>query len=237
MGHVGKIARGATRIYNPVTGTWTKTTPVPFSVMSEKALAEYNKDLAKTAMDYANRETNTIPVGSVALKTKDYLTASSTDSGSATGAAEKDYNLIEYNILTGILTFIGNEKTIKMKAGDTITLDGLGKYLSGDYYVQDVTRVINESGYSHTATLIKTDFGDTLKTSSKNDVKNETSTTDSTKSDGNGRVHILKKGECLWGLAVKYYNDGSKYKSIASANNIPPEQYTKLQIGRKIVIP
>lgn len=208
------MARVAERIYDPSTGTWTKSVAIV-------------KEDTPTTQDTTNTG-------------NDNLTSSSSDSSSAQGATEKDYNLIEYNILTGDLSFIPDKKTIKIKAGDTITLDGLGKYLSGDYYVQDVTRTINSSGYSHTATLIKTDFGATLKTSNSGSASaKETSTVDSTATDSKNtsKTHVLKKGQTLWGLAVIYYNDGSKYPKIAEANNVTPEQFTKLPIGKKITIP
>lgn len=208
------MARSSARTYDPSTGQWTKT-----PVLMEG--------------DSSTQEVTDSSSG-------DNLTSSSTDSESAKGATEKDYNLIEYNTLNGTLNFIANEKTIKLKAGDTVTLDGLGKYLSGDYYVQDVTRTINASGYSHTATLIKTDFGATLKTNASGNVTvKETTTTDSTAKDKNdtNKTHTLKKGQTLWTLAVMYYNDGSKYTKIATANNITVEQFTRLPIGKKIIIP
>lgn len=207
------MARVAERVYDPSTGTWTKSvtlvedTPAP-------------QDTSSTG--------------------DDNLTSSSTDNSSAQGATEKDYNLIEYNILTGDLSFIPDKNTIKIKAGDTITLDGLGKYLSGDYYVQDVTRSISSSGYSHTATLIKTDFGSTLKTSNSGSASaKETAPVESTAVDNTNtsKTHTLKKGQTLWGLAVIYYGTGSLYTKIAEANNITPEQFTKLPIGKKIIIP
>ena len=76
------------------------------------------------------------------------MTSSNSNPNSSTGSAEKKYNTIEYNILTGQLKFIATKETIKLTAGDTVKLNGLGKYLSGLYFVQDVTRQISKEGYS-----------------------------------------------------------------------------------------
>lgn len=210
------MARSSERTYDPATGQWTKSTTLTLDA-----------------------EPHTKPEPS--SDSGSNLTSSTSDSSSATGSTEKEYNTIEYNTLNGSLNFIANEKTIKLKAGDTVTLKGLGKYLSGDYYVQDVTRSISSSGYSHSATLIKTDFGATLKTSttSGSETPKETEAVESTAKESNDttKTHTLKKGETLWGLAVKYYNDGSKYTKIATANNITAEQFNKLPIGKKLIIP
>lgn len=171
------------------------------------------------------------------------MTSSNSNPNSSTGSAEKKYNTIEYNILTGQLKFIATKETIKLTAGDTVKLNGLGKYLSGLYFVQDVTRQISKEGYSHSATVIKTDFGNSLK-------KTSTSTVDKKKPEKkkgtqpakkpkktSQRIHYLKAGECLWSVARKYYGNGAQYPKIANANGISPSQYRRLPIGLKLIIP
>ena len=159
------------------------------------------------------------------------MTSSNSNPNSSTGSAEKKYNTIEYNILTGQLKFIATKETIKLTAGDTVKLNGLGKYLSGLYFVQDVTRQISKEGYSHSATVIKTDFGNSLK-------KTSTSTVDKkVPKKTSQRIHYLKAGECLWSVARKYYGNGAQYPKIANANGISPSQYRRLPIGLKLIIP
>lgn len=176
------------------------------------------------------------------------MTSSNSNPNSSTGSAEKKYNTIEYNILTGQLKFIATKETIKLTAGDTVKLNGLGKYLSGLYFVQDVTRQISKEGYSHSATVIKTDFGNSLKKTSTSTVdkkvpkkkkpekKKGTQPVKKPKKTSQ-RIHYLKAGECLWSVARKYYGNGAQYPRIAKSNNISPSQYRRLPIGLKLIIP
>jgi len=48
-------------------------------------------------------------------------------------------------------------------------------------------------------------------------------------------IHIVVKGDTLWGIAKKYYGNGNKYIDIAKANNIVNPD--KISIGQKIIIP
>ena len=41
-----------------------------------------------------------------------------------------------------------------------------------------------------------------------------------TKKPSAGTRYTVKKGDCLWNIAKKYYGNGMKYKDIASRNNI-----------------
>ena len=48
-------------------------------------------------------------------------------------------------------------------------------------------------------------------------------------------TYIVKKGDCLWKIAKKFYGDGSSYKAIQSANKIPSSGL--IHPGDKLVIP
>lgn len=129
------MSRNVEMVYNPQTKTWTKK-------------VTNNEDTSPSPQP-DNTDSN--------------LSATNTDSTTATGSTEQEANTIEINTLQGTLSFIVNDKTIKLKVGDTVNLVGLGKSLSGNYYVKEIKRTINAGGYSHTATVIRTDFGDKLK--------------------------------------------------------------------------
>lgn len=222
------MARSGSMTYDPTTGKWSSSGGGTSSSNSSSG----NKQPSSGSG-------NTKPSSSSGGN----MTSSNSDPNSSTGSAEKKYNTIEYNILTGQLKFIATPETIKLTAGDTVKLNGLGKYLSGLYYVQDVTRQISKEGYSHTATVIKTDFGNSLKKTSTSTVdkkvpKKKKETQPAKKpTQTSQRIHYLKAGECLWSVAQKYYGSGAQYPKIANANNISPSQYRRLPIGLKLIIP
>lgn len=228
------MARSGSMTYNPTTGKWSS---------SGGGTSSHNNSGGSNKRP-SSGSGNTKPSSSSGGN----MTSSNSNPNSSTGSAEKKYNTIEYNILTGQLKFIATPETIKLKAGDTVKLNGLGKYLSGLYFVQDVTRQISKEGYSHSATVIKTDFGNSLKKTSTSTVdkkvpkkkkpekkKNTQPAKKPTKTSQ--RIHYLKAGECLWSVAQKYYGSGAKYPKIANANGISPSQYRRLPIGLKLIIP
>lgn len=164
------------------------------------------------------------------------LTSSTSDSNSGQGAVEKQYNEIELNTLSGSLSFIVSDSTIKLKAGDTVKLQGLGKYLSGSYYVKDITRTIDSNGYSHSATVIKTDFGKSLKVNSSNAKKTtQKAVQSSSQSNTSQRKYTVKKGDCLWNIAKMYYGKGYEYTKISKANNIGSSNL--ILPGQVLIIP
>lgn len=221
------MARSSSYTYDPKTGKWTKTTDNDSSSSDSKS-------------------------NSTSKNSGDNLTSSSSDKDDSKGSVEKQYNTIEINTLNGTLSFIVTEETIKLKAGDTVKLNGLGKYLSGNYYVKDITRQISSNGYAHSATLIKTDFGNSLKVSSstttkKNKVtkksssapKQETKKVQSTTkaSSANKRTYTVKKGDCLWNIAKKFYGNGALYTKIYDANTNKIANPNLIYVGQVFVIP
>lgn len=221
------MARSSEYTYDPKTGKWTKTT--------NNSSNNSTKDTTKKS---SNKDDN--------------LTSTSSDKDDSTGSVEKKYNTIEINTLNGTLSFIVTEETIKLKAGDTVKLNGLGKHLSGNYYVKDITRQISSNGYAHSATLIKTDFGESLKVSSsttkkknKTVTKKKTTTKKTTKkvestpkaSSANKRTYTVKRGDCLWNIAKKYYGNGALYTKIYNANKNKISNPNLIYVGQVFVIP
>lgn len=201
--------------YDPQTGKWTK---------NGGGSSSSNKSGSKSSSN---------------SKSGDNLTSSSSSKNDSSGQVEKKYNYIEVNTLSGTLNFIVNEDTIKLKAGDTVKLNGLGKYLSGNYYVKDITRQISSSGYSHSATLIKTDVGSSLKTSTKSKDKKKPvkKVTSSPSKSTAQRTYTVKKGDCLWNIAKKFYGNGSAYTKIYDANTNKIANPNLIYPGQVFVIP
>ena len=146
--------------YNPATGVWE---PITTSSSGSTATNPSKPNGATT-----NPNSN----------------PSSSDSSSKVNSqaqADSEYIEIELNTLEGELTVISSKKTLPVKPGHTIDLQGVGKYLSGLYYVSGVKRNLDTSaGYTHSLTVIKTGFGPTLKSGGSSDssrpseVKNNT---------------------------------------------------------------
>ena len=230
------MPRGSSYNYDPKTGEWTKTTS---NSSSSSKSSGSSKSSSSSGSSSSSNSSNS--------SKGDNLSSSSSNKNESKGSVEKKYNTIEINTLNGTLNFIVTEETIKLKAGDTVKLQGLGKYLSGDYYVKDITRQISNNGYSHSATLIKTDFGNSLKTVSKTSAKNNNNNTkkDSTKkkvsssssSKSAKRTYTVKKGDCLWNIAKKFYGNGALYTKIYDANTNKIANPNLIYVGQVFVIP
>lgn len=229
------MSRSSSYNYDPKTGKWTKTTSNSGS-SSKSSSSSSSKSSSKSSSSSGSKGDN--------------LSSSSSNKNESKGSVEKKYNTIEINTLNGTLNFIVTEETIKLKAGDTVKLQGLGKYLSGNYYVKDITRQISNNGYSHSATLIKTDFGESLKTASKtsakkNSTKKSTKKSSTTKkkvsssssSKSAQRTYTVKKGDCLWNIAKKFYGNGALYTKIYDANTKKIANPNLIYVGQVFVIP
>lgn len=210
------MARSSSYTYDPNTGKWTQS-----SVNSG--------DTSSSSPTDSSSKSNS---------SGDNLTSSTSDSKSSAGSVEKQYNEIEMNTLEGSLSFIVTTETIKLKAGDTVKLQGLGKYLSGDYYVKEVVRQISSNGYEHSATLIKTDFGNSLKLKTTSAPKTEEKKATSTpKASDAKRTYTVKKGDCLWKIAKQFYGDGKLYTKIYDANTNQIADPNLIYVGQVFVIP
>lgn len=207
------MARSSSYTYDPKSGEWTKGSA------PQKASSAPSKGSQQS------------------VSKGDNLTSSNSDKNSSAGAVEKKYNNIEMNTLVGTLSFIVTQQTIKLKAGDTVKLNGLGKFLSGNYYVKEVVRQISSNGYQHSATLIKTDFGNSLKMTATTVPKKEEPVPSTPKADTPKRTYTVKKGDCLWKIAKQFYGNGASYGKIYDANTNKIADPHWIYVGQVFVIP
>ena len=220
------MARSSQRTYDPSTGKWTQS----YTNTSNKSSSSKNNN---------NNNKKSTSSGS----SKDNLTSTNSNKNSSTGSVEKKYNDIEINTLSGTLNFIVTEETIKLKAGDTITIKGIGTHLSGKYYIKDITRQISTSGYSHSATVIKTDFGSEIKVATTSDKKatsskkKEEKVASTPKAKDAKRTYTVKKGDSLWKIAKQYYGNGALYTKIYDANTNQVANPNLIKVGQKLIIP
>ena len=220
----------ASRTYDPKTGTWSASYDIPAQDVPTSSAPAPAKSTAGGDTGSGGGESN--------------LKATSPDKDSSDGKTDKKYNTIEFNTLEGDLSFIVTEQTIMLKAGDTVRLEGLGKYLSGNYFVLSVTRNISRDGYSHSAVVIRTDFGDKLKSGSSTESKGgttppqaETTSSSEKASTEPQRTYTVKKGDCLWNIAKSYYGSGQKWKTIYDANTGQIVNPNLIYPGQKLTIP
>lgn len=84
---------------------------------------------------------------------------------SAAGKAKKEAVEIESNTLTAEVPLVPSNKTLAIKARDTVAINGVGKYLSGNYYVTNKTVALDtSSGITVSISVVKSKFADNMKT-------------------------------------------------------------------------
>lgn len=137
--------------YNPQTGTWEATTPIVVAPTNNEGTGNSSSSTSSSTSPTPSTQKN----------------GGSSPNVDSEKDADKEYIEAEFNILTGEMKLTPTKKSIRIKVNDTVKIEGLGKYLSGLYFVSAVSRNLNESGgYSHTLTLLKNGFGSSVKSSS-----------------------------------------------------------------------
>ena len=126
-GSGGARKESTANVYDPKTGTWVKSTASNSGGATSKSTSTSTK---KTPSSSSTEKTSISASVSATSKT----------------LAEKEYIDVEFNTLTGELSITPTEKSIRIKVNDTVKLEGLGKYLSGQYYVSQVRRTITKEG-------------------------------------------------------------------------------------------
>lgn len=216
------------RVYDNETRTWKQVT---VDVKNKNSSSKRDKGKKKN--------------GSTGTGTSD----SKAGKKATTSKTTKKVNKKTLRSLTGSLSFIPNENTIKIKPRDTIELHGLGKYLSGKYYVESIERTLSSSGYTQTANVIKTNFRKSVKLVAKYpDEKSKLKAYDSiykknlskyksTHKGAKPKKHVVKKGDTLYSISKKYFKTTKYAKKLARINgNLAKSKWKKLPVGYRLVI-
>ena len=216
------------RVYDNETRTWKQVT---VDVKNKNTSSKRDKGKKKN--------------GSTGTGTSD----SKAGKKATTSKTTKKVNKKTLRSLTGSLSFIPNENTIKIKPRDTIELHGLGKYLSGKYYVESIERTLSSSGYTQTANVIKTNFRKSVKLVAKypdeksklkdynSKYKKNLSKYKSTHKGAKPKKHVVKKGDTLYSISKKYFKTTKYAKKLAKINgNLAKSKWKKLPVGYRLVI-
>lgn len=169
--------------------------------------------------------------------TKEYKDEDSSNSNS-----NNNNNSDDTYILTGNAKI---EPNFELRVGETVNLQGLGKYLSGAYFIEEISISITKTDLTQTLAVSKNAFGESInakppQSSSGSNSKPPTTQEAVKPKEEPKRTHTLKNGETLWGLSVKYYGTGTKWPVIAKANGIDPSDdktIRSLRNGRVFTIP
>lgn len=202
--------------YNPATGTWETVSG------GNKTDTTYHKP--KTTPKKATTKKTTTPK-KVVKKTKK----------SSSKKKTKKKRKKSFNYFTATINIKPTDTTFRIKPANIVSVKGVGKYLGGRFYVQDVTKTIDSNGLSISITVIKVKF-------SRSSVKpKKPRKSKKTNKKAKVRTHKVKKGETLLSICNKYFKKKSKetkkkhLKKMKKKNNIKDEK-KKLKVGRKIYI-
>lgn len=93
------------------------------------------------------------------------LSSASNDSKSAKGKTTQKVNKKTLRALEGEVAILPLKKNIDIQVGDTVKMSGLGKYLSGKYYVSGRNVTIGTNAFSISLNVMKTNFRKQIKVS------------------------------------------------------------------------
>ena len=121
-----------------------------------------------------------------------------------------------------------------------MTCLGLGKHLSGRYFVYEVTRKIdNDSGYSQSVSVQKNGFGESLKSGfPKSPVYDEEERASPIPKAVEERRYVVTGTDNIWSIAARLYGDGNLHVRIAEANRMDSgDPFRRLPVGKELIIP
>lgn len=142
--------------YNPKTHSWDKSYGNSSTV---KAQTSYSSSSLSNSGGSSGGSSS-----SSALSQTGVVNSNNSATSDSKTSAEKEYIEVEFNTLTGECEIVPNSKSLRLKVGDTVTLKGVGKYLSGLYFISEIKKTISTSdGLKISLVLIRNGFGNSLK--------------------------------------------------------------------------
>lgn len=189
------------------------------------------------------------------LPNKSTITSSGTEKGWAihTFNGQKGYSSLQYltkqNTPTSSTSSAGGKASMKstltgtvqlaipipnIVANKTVKLEGLGGSLSGNYFVEKVVHTFSSSGYTQDLEVSRKWKGESAKTPS---APPSTSSKPPVQPTVQTKTYTVKKGDCLWNIAKKYYGKGSQYTKIYNANKDKIKNPNLIYPGQVLNIP
>lgn len=201
---------GNAYVYNPAQRSWSLTALPSFNTTSFKS----SKISAGKGISFKGGSSGAISQAGATNSSKDASTSSKT-------AAEKEYIDIEFNTLTGDIELIPTKNNLKIKVNNTVNLKGVGKYLSGLYFVSEIKhRIDKDGGYSMTMTLFKNGFGESLKSSAVLD-SGATSPANDGRADVVDTTENVVTSKIKVGDKVKIVGDNATYANAYDGVKVP----------------
>lgn len=129
------------------------------------------------------------------------------------------------------------EPYLELDARQTVRLEGVGKALTGLYYITEVSYELSGTEFKQSLKVERNGFGDYTKAydvavKGKKTVKSNTVTP--TKKV---KTHKVKKGDTLYSISRKYYGNSKHVNAIYLANRVLIRNKNKLKVGITLLIP
>lgn len=164
-----------------------------------------------------------VNVNSVSYGSERYDDSGKKKDSSGSSSAERKMVDKEYNTLRGTCNLIPDGEMAGMRYMTTVNFFGLGKYLSGTYYVEGVVRTLDsDNAYTQSATLIKTGFSESIKEPAKTEEAVETNEYDTNFNVGD-HIRIINEN-----AVFAHAHEGKKVgKMVRSMNKLTIQQVDK----------
>lgn len=194
-------------------------------------MAGQRKELIGPPIIYENPYTGTPVVNSAANPDTEYSLKSSPK---VTWGATKKHSILWVESQWNIEGDMQIDPDGKLKAMSVITLRGIGRALSGNWWVSTVTHTIDGNGYSVTANVLRNAYGTDEDDDPAPDTPPGERKDEAPVNQDEPNKYTVKPGDTLWMIAVRFYGNGADFSKIQTANNLDS---TSITPGQELTIP